>query len=177
MATAFANPLDGAGRLSKASPANVRSRLAAPDANGKGRRHSAFSRGHHVHVVSNQPKKGISNDPILSKVLTLSRALTNWRRFRLASFSHSHRLPVLPRSSRSGSVRSLAQTRTYSARSNGCTRSPRQSLGHQQFINAVADGSHLNRLSSSAVSVGIDPNENGLTHAQASFAPGANSND
>lgn len=36
---------------------------------------------------------------------------------------------------------------------------------------------HLKRLSSSLSSRGIDPNENGLTHAQISFAPGAKAYD
>lgn len=51
MATASANRRDGAGRLSKASPANARSPLAAFDAHQRGRAsYRALSRGHGAHV-------------------------------------------------------------------------------------------------------------------------------
>ena len=67
----------------------------------------------------------------------------------------------------------------HSVRALGLTPSRAQSLANQHLHKlAVAKIHHLtNRLSSSAVSVGIDPNENGLTHAQTSFAPGAKAND
>lgn len=47
---------------------------------------------------------------------------------------------------------------------------------HPQY-RALPVIKHPSALSSSSVSVGIDPNENGLTHAQTSFAPGAKAND
>jgi hypothetical protein len=66
---------------------------------------------------------------------------------------------------------------TNSARIDGANRFPSQSLPNQKTVKLSTDRLHHHHLSSSAVSVGIDPNENGLTHAQASFAPGAKAND
>lgn len=60
---------------------------------------------------------------------------------------------------------------------HGSRRSVVHSTPCQQISRRLADMVHSSSLSSSAVSVGIDPNENGLTHAQASFAPGAKTND
>jgi hypothetical protein len=58
------------------------------------------------------------------------------------------------------------------------TASVRNSLPHQRLVNRTADRlHHLSDLSSVSDLVGIDPNENGLTHAQAFFAPGAKAND
>lgn len=67
----------------------------------------------------------------------------------------------------------------YSVRTFGANRSSAQSLPHQPLeqIAAAVVVHHSLRLSSSLASRWIDPNENGLTHAQISFAPGANAND
>jgi hypothetical protein len=72
----------------------------------------------------------------------------------------------------------LGQTRAYSANSRVSSTSVRNTLRHQPLVNDAADALHINhRLSSSLFSSGIDPNENGLTHAQGSFAPGAKAYD
>jgi hypothetical protein len=61
-------------------------------------------------------------------------------------------------------------------RLNGANRFLPRILPVQQVFQGIANRDHHHRLSSSTVSDGFDHNENGLTHAQASFAPGANSN-
>ena len=156
----------------------TRSLSPAPDANGKGRRHSAFSRGHHVHVVSNHNQKRVS--PCLFAADASS--LLNWRGLRSASFSrlHSHRqgasLPLCRLVARGAFASDPAITN--SANLAGANRlCVRNTSAHHQSVNAFGDVPHLSSLSSSAVSVGNDPNEIGLTHAQASFAPGAKAND
>lgn len=69
-----------------------------------------------------------------------------------------------------GAFNSIAGSRANASRQSLRDKPPYQV--------AIAEIHHLtNRLSSSAVLVGIDPNENGLTHAKRSFAPGAKAND
>lgn len=173
-----------AGRGPKASPSRARSSLAAFDAHQRGRAsYRALSRGHGAHVVVRMDHEAteyrVSHVTAVRSV-AIADLPVNCRGFGSGLFPHSHRLPASPlRSSRSGSVCSLAQTRTYSANLAGANRlCVRNTLPHQQIPNALADVAHSDhRLSCVARLVGIDPNENGLTHAQASFAPGANSND
>lgn len=94
--------------------------------------------------------------------------------------SNSHRLRFLPPPSRLvvpsafASVRTITNFRGLS----GCRPSVPQALPYQHCMDALADRLHLsNVLSSSLSSRWIDPNENGLTHAQGSFAPGAKTHD
>ena len=61
-------------------------------------------------------------------------------------------------------------------RSDGANRLSAHILPVKQSLQTVADRSFHHHRLSSAASRWIDPNENGLTNAQASFAPGANSN-
>lgn len=124
-------------------------------------------------------------------------SLTNWRGLNCApSFSpNSHPAILLPAGGRVHLFRTIlpveqgirpshnaerfqAARVRLSARCAGCSRRSTQSLPAQQFLQGIAHRLHsTHRLSSSLVLVGIDPNEIGLTHAQAFFAPGAKAND
>jgi hypothetical protein len=100
------------------------------------------------------------------------------RGYGLGLFPHSHR----PNSSLGRLVAERAFAGALAITNfrdlTGCNRSVVHSTVRQQVFQGTADVIHfLNRLSSSLVSVGIDPNENGLTHGQADFAFGANSSD
>jgi hypothetical protein len=165
------------GRASKASRAIAPSCAHQREASNA----APLSRGHHVHVVSNQPKKGFSTEPcpaVLTLLLPveLARALS-----RVLFQPHSHwsrcsSSPVVTNRGVSSSSRALP--RVHSANGPRPTASVRNRLPHQRSVNRTADRlHHLSRLSSVSGLVGIDPNENGLTHAKASFAPGAKAND
>ena len=99
----------------------------------------------------------------------------NWRGVRLASFSRiSHRSVVLPPDRLVAALAFCRAERaiTNSANASGCSPTIRQSLAHHQPISRTGDVPHVHsRLSSSLVSVGIDPNENGLTHEAQSLPP------
>lgn len=67
------------------------------------------------------------------------------------------------------SVRALPRINSAKVRLAG--QSIRTSLPNQRLVDASADRLHHQVLSSSAVSVGIDPNENGLTHEAELLSP------
>lgn len=180
MAIALANSRDGEGRLSMASLEDVASiahhkhqmfrhgyagqtrrgcHVEAPVAPYELRDWSAIGRAGFTYI---QIRSGFCRVVSPRSVLTSSCELG--ADFGRRPFhQNSHRLPVLPRSSRQRVRFSLGCTRVHSMRSAGCTRPRAQSLAHKQVIQAVAYGPHLSRLSSSLVSVGNNPNENGLT--------------
>ena len=110
-----------------------------------------LSRGHHVHVVSNQPKKGFSTVTPLPAVLTLPLVPDNWRRFARRPFPiHvSARGILLPRLSRKRVCSiPLGHTRAYSATVSACQPSVRNRLPHQRFVDHTADRlHHLSALS------------------------------
>lgn len=136
-----------------------------------------LSRGHVAHVGVRVDLK--ERAPVRTKSDVTS--LLNWRGLeRSASFSsvHSHRLPVLPRLSRKRAcLVPSGQARAYSVRFSDCRPSALNTCRHQRLVNNRAERLHHQTLSSSLVSVGIDPNERRLTYAKRSFAPGAKAND
>ncbi len=95
------------------------------------------------------------------------------------SFSRiSHRLFLLPSRYLRVSAFAGAPRTSHSVASRVSSTARLNTLADQNVCQCASDPLHsLTRLSSSLVSVGIDPNENGLTHAQIPFAPGANSYD
>lgn len=167
--------------------AGVPSRLAACDANGKGRRHSAFSRGHHVHVVSNHNQKRVS--PCLFDADASS--LLNWRGLeRSASFSrlHSHWLPSSSQATdRRTFLTSLAGVRRnsperavtgcagafHSANLAGANRlCVRNTLPNQHVSQAVADRLHHHLgLSKSGSSAGFKTSWKDLTRGAEALSP------
>lgn len=151
----------------------------ALDAHQRGARATApLSRGHHVHVVSNQPDKGFS-DVSLPGLLTLHPV--NWRRFCRRPFPHSRSDARTSRCCVRKRVCSipLGQTRAYSMNVLACQPSRSKALQHEPLVSRTSPAGliHHLRLSSVARLVGIDPNENGLTHGKQGFAPGAKAND
>jgi hypothetical protein len=142
-----ANQRDGAGRFATASPEVVLSPLAAFDACQKGgASNRRLSRLHPVGVrVQMNPQCNTETSSSIS-VLPFT-SLKTGRGFGLGALSHSHRLPVPPlRLSRSGSVRSLAQTRTYSVNASGSRPAVLDTLSHQRLVNASADVLHVSNV-------------------------------
>lgn len=125
---------------------------------------------------------GWSSFPALdhSKGRRCSDALSNGRGRLLAPHQSNRLANDLPR--RLSRMRVClvppGQTRAFSLRFDGWRRRSAhfagelrsQKIAHRYRV-------HLSRLSSSLSSRWIDPNENGLTHAQADFAFGATSSD
>jgi hypothetical protein len=100
---------------------------------------------------------------------------------RVFGFSHSLRLAgqLLPLQSRSrASFAPYGVPGALSVTFGACRRRGSQSFRDQPLNQvAVSVFFHLSKALSSLASRWIDPSENGLTHAQASFAPGAKTND
>src|SRR5690554_2963898 len=94
--------------------------------------------------------------------------LINWRGLNCApSFSHPHRLPVLPRSSRKRvCLLPPGQPRAYSLRLADCSPLLRNTLPYQQISQCLADRRHVSSLSSSVAFAGFQPSEapNGRAH-------------
>ena len=116
--------------------------------------------------------------------------LINWRGLCAPSFSrNSHRSAFSPdrrlvrcSSRRTGhhfpAARLCAERGGFhSVRVAACKRVHAHILPVEQVYQGITHRDHVSNLSSSLVSVGIDHNEIGLTHAQAFFAPGAKAND
>lgn len=95
--------------------------------------------------------------------------LINWRGLNCApSFSrNSHRLPVLPRSSRKRvCLLPPGQTRAYSVRLADCSPLLRQFLPVEQVYQGITHRDHVSSLSSSVAFAGFQPSEapNGRAH-------------
>jgi hypothetical protein len=85
--------------------------------------------------------------PALSNSVTTTSLLTG-AGFGRRTFSHSHRLAVLPRLSRQRVCCSLQHARAHSVRVVACKRSRAQSLAHKHSIDRLAYVPHLSSLSS-----------------------------
>lgn len=133
-----------AGRPSKASRA-----IAVSCAHQREAGNSApLSRGHYVHVVSNQPKKGFSTEPcpaVLTHLLPveLARALS---RVLFQPHSHWSRCSSSPVVTNRG-VSAHAFPRVPFNGRHGSRRSVVHSATRQHFSQALADVVHLSRLS------------------------------
>jgi hypothetical protein len=134
-----ANQLFSAMNAATASRCGGSSQLAAFDAHQKGPRlRTAISRGHHVHVVSHQPKEGVSECVKFSPRFVLAFLhVNNWRGLqRSASFSRiSHWLP----SSSRADDRRMASTSLRVIRRNSPVRAVTGCAG--AFHSAIGSGS------------------------------------
>ena len=142
-------PHDRAMNVSTAIRGTTPSYSPALDAHQRGARATApLSRGHHVHVVSNQPKKGFSVTPpdVLTHLLPV-----DWRRLARRPFPiHvSARGAILSRLSRKRVCSiPLGHTRAYSHDLTGANRSVVQSTPRKHVSRRLAYvGKHLRRLS------------------------------
>lgn len=132
-----------AGRGPTASLATAPSFPAAFDAHQRGRAsYRVLSRGHHVHVVSNQPKKGFFT---VTPPGLLTLPPVDWRRFCRRPFPHSHRPGFPP--SRRRAFRGLSLLPGFrgarqSIRATGSRRSRAHSLPAEQFLQSLAHRDH-----------------------------------
>lgn len=156
----------------------------------------------HQHQMSAQSIAGASHGGRPGQALVADK-LQDWPAMRRAGIARESGLSLVPNSHRSESspdrgrmnlvgfllpvgqgirpthkAERVVAARCVSASGVGSRPSGRNRLAHQPIVSRVAAALvHRECLSSSLVSVGIDPNEIGLTHAQIVFAPGAKAND
>ena len=94
------------------------------------------------------------------------------RGLRGSGLSHSHRPGFSSLTGRLVAERAFpAALAITNSRALGCRPFRLKRLPHQHLVNAMADRLHHRVPSSSAISVGIDPNENGLTHEAQPLSP------